>query len=92
MPCQTAVMNRAQDVAPQVPLTHAVGTILHHKSRKPYFLSDHPDQAVDVQPVCRGHAVNTGASGLCYNGDGTLLVSVSPKDGTLQVLFTFSGS
>ena len=79
-------MKRAQDAAQQVPLAHAVGTVLHHTPSKPYFLSDHPDQAVDVQPVCRGHAVNSGATSVSYNSDGSLLASVSPKDSTLQVL------
>jgi len=80
----TAAEIRAQETsgAVHIPLSHAVGSLLTHSPDNPFFVSD---EEVEVQPRLRGHAMAAGASDVCYNSDGSMLASVSSKDGTLQL-------
>jgi len=84
-----ACMQRSQQSVRQVALTHSVGSVLHHKPQLPHYVSDHPEQAVEVQPCVAGHQFSAGASGLAFSpilADGkVLLVSVSSTDNTLQL-------
>eukprot|EP00656_Telonema_subtile_P053748 TRINITY_DN7854_c0_g1_i1.p1 TRINITY_DN7854_c0_g1~~TRINITY_DN7854_c0_g1_i1.p1 ORF type:complete len:415 (+),score=105.94 TRINITY_DN7854_c0_g1_i1:40-1284(+) len=68
----TASEQRAMEsVLAKLPLTHPIGSVLHHSPHEPFFVSG---EEVEVEPVNHGHAASAGASDTSFNSDGTMLV------------------
>lgn len=79
----TASEMRAMETVPaKLPVTHVVGSVLHHTPENPFFVSG---EEVEVEPVLHGHSPSSGATDTSFSTDGTMLCSVSAKESTLQI-------